>query len=107
MKASLENNGAAAGATNLALGSEQTVYAQHHHDQLCLTRLPVKILPVLLSPAHENEDGQGLLEFQSHHYYPRAAISENPFWVWGSAFTILQLRRLTQREERDAPKSHS
>lgn len=87
MKASLENKGAAAGATSLAVGADQTGCGSAP--------------PVLLSPAHEDVDSQGLLEFQSHHCCPGAAISENPFWVRGFAFTTLQSRRLKPREKKE------
>lgn len=67
----------------------------------------MKIRPVLLSPAPENVDGQGLLECQSHRCCPRAAIPENPFWVRGFALTPVQSRRLKPREREGMHPSHT
>lgn len=67
---------------------------------------PVAMLPAAPGPPHGNADGQGLLEFQSCHYYPRTTIFEDLFWVRGLAYIILQLGKLKPRE-RNVPKSHS
>lgn len=70
------------------------------------SRLPVETLPALPGSPHGNVDGQGLLEFQSCHYHPRATVFDDLFRVRGLAYIILQLRKL-KPGERNVPKSHS
>lgn len=71
-----------------------------------LSGLPVKTLPFPLSPRLMSVDRQGLLEVQSHHYSPRAAISENPLWVRGFACVTSQLTIMTPRERTGMHPSH-